>query len=185
MNRVEALQLLKLHVREPANTSHALEAEAVMRKLAAHLGEDVEKWGMCGLLHDLDWEKCKDTPETHGLVTAKMLAETSVDPEIVKAIPSHNFEYNGSPAPSTRMEIALMPAETVTGIIVACVLVRPDKDIAAMPLKSIKKKLKDKSFARNVNRETIATIEKLEIPQDEFIELARVAIAEIQSELTL
>ncbi len=185
MNREAAFELLKTHVHEPANISHALEAEAVMRALALKLGEDVDKWGVCGLLHDLDWEKCKENPEKHGLITAEILAKTDLAPDIISAISRHNWEYNGSPQPQTTIEKALIPAETVTGIIVACVLVRPDKDVSAIPVKSIKKKLKDKSFARNVNRDAITSVEALGIEHDQFLEIARDAIAAIQSEITL
>ncbi len=184
MTREEALALLKEHVKERHNLQHALESEAVMRALAERLGADPEVWGLCGLLHDLDWEMCSEDPSRHGLVTEEMLADADLPEELVKAIPAHNGEYTGR-KPESDMARALIPAETVTGLIIATVLVRPDKDISKIPLKSLRKKFKDKSFARNVSRDAIRTVEDLGVPLDEFLELARDAIAGIQDELGL
>ena len=183
MNRNDAWTLLNEHVKTHSNIQHALESEAVMRALATHFEEDVEKWGLCGLLHDLDWEKCNDDATKHGLITEEILLQTDLDKDVIEAIPPHNFEYNGKPAPSTLMAKALVPAETVTGIIFACVLVRPNKDIGAIPLKSIKKKFKDKAFARNCSRDSIRKCEELGIELGDFLVLARDAIAGIQHEL--
>ncbi|MFA4986631.1 MAG: HDIG domain-containing metalloprotein [Candidatus Brocadiia bacterium] len=184
MNRESAFELLKQHVHTPANIAHALEAEAVMRAMAKRLGQDQNKWGICGLLHDLDWELTQLNPAKHGLVTAEMLAATDIDPDILAAIPAHNGDLNGSVC-DTQMAKALMPSETVTGLVIACILVRPDRNFATLQVSSIRKKMKDKSFARNVSRETIMKVEELGIPLEEFLELAKNAIAEIQSSLSL
>ncbi|GAB4152485.1 MAG: HDIG domain-containing protein [Planctomycetota bacterium] len=185
MNRAEALELLYSHVKEKANRQHALESEAVMRAMAERLGQNADDWGLCGLLHDLDWEACASEPEKHGLMTVEILKNTDLSPEIIEAIPHHNHSCNGSGKPVSLMAKALMPCETVTGLIIACVLVRPDKDIAAIPVSSIRKKFKDKAFARNCSRTAIAMCEDLGVPLEEFLAMSRDAIAAISHELEI
>ncbi|MDZ7816663.1 MAG: HDIG domain-containing protein [Planctomycetota bacterium] len=183
MDRDEALQLLKKHVKKRANLDHARESEAVMRAMAERLGEDPDKWGICGLLHDIDWEECGEDATKHAAMGRQMLLDAGVDEEIAHAVGCHNHEYNGCDAPDTLMAKALVPCETVTGLIVASVLVRPNKDIGAMKLKSIKKKFKDKSFARNCDRDAIRKCEELGVELPDFLEMARDAIAGVQDDL--
>ena len=185
MNREEALQLLYKHVNKRSNRDHALESEAVMRAMAERLGEDPDKWGLCGLMHDIDWEECDEDASKHAAMGRQMLLDAGVDEDIAHAVGCHNHEYNGCSAPDTLMAKALVPCETITGLVVASVRVRPNKDIGARKLKSIKKKFKDKSFARNCNRDAIRKCEELGVELPEFLEMARDAIAGVQDDLEI
>ena len=152
---------------------HAQASEAVMRALAAHFGEDVELWGLAGLLHDVDYPETKDTPEQHG-VRAMEILEGKLPAEALAAIKAHNSECTGS-EPETRMDYALRAAETITGLINAAALMRPT-GMEGMEIKSLKKKMKDKAFAASVNRDRIRECEKVALPLDDFLRIAITAM---------
>ncbi|TDA68867.1 MAG: HDIG domain-containing protein [Clostridia bacterium] len=155
-----------------------------MRHLAERLGEDEDLWGWAGLLHDLDFEETKDQPHRHGLMTAQVLEQLGVNPQIVRAIKAHNAEALGL-ARETSLDCALTCAETVTGLISATALVQPDKKLAGVQVNSLRKKMKDKAFARNVNRELILLCENLGLEQDEFLALSLLAMKEIAGHVGL
>lgn len=155
-----------------------------MRDLAKYLGEDEDKWGLAGLLHDLDVEKVNADPKVHGLETARILEEKGMDPEIIDAIKHHNEIATGIER-STKFQHALAAGETITGLIVATALVYPDKKVASVKPKSIKKRMKQKAFAASVKRENIMECEKAGIPLDDFIGLSLVAMSKIGDELGL
>jgi len=163
---------------------HCQATRAIMEKLAERLGENKTVWGWAGLLHDLDFEETKDTPAEHGLVTARLLAELGVSEAVISAIKAHNAEALGVPRVSA-LDYALSCGETITGLIVAAALVRPDKKLAGVEPKSIRKRMKEKAFARNVNRETIMLCEHLGLSLDEFISLSLEAMKEISDVLEL
>lgn len=167
--RDEAMELIKAQNPEQHMILHALQAEAVLRALAERLGQDVETWGLAGLLHDLDYPRTKDQPERHGLVSAELLAG-KLPPEALHAIAAHNGEMTGT-APSSALDFGLRCGETVTGIINAAALMRPT-GFEGLEAKSVKKKMKDKAFARAVNRENIRECEKAGLGLDEFLGLA-------------
>ncbi len=146
--RDEALNLLKSQNPETNQLNHALESEAVMRALAARLSKDAELWGLTGLLHDLDFPKTKSNPSRHGLESMAML-EGNLPADALHAIRAHNGEMTGT-APENEFDFALRCAETVTGLVAANALVRPGK-MSGMEPKSLKKKMKEKSFAANVS----------------------------------
>jgi len=184
MDRNEAIQLLDQYIKNPNMRKHCLASEAVLKALARHLGEDEEKWGLAGLLHDLDVEMVNADPKIHGLETAKILLEKGVDPDIVEAIRLHNEEATGQP----RTEVfhhALAAGETITGLITATTLVYPDKKLASVKPKSVRKRMKEKAFAASVNRDIIRECEKAGIPLDEFIDISLGAMREISDELGL
>lgn len=182
LNRDDALQLLKDNLKDEALLTHSLESEAVLRALAARLGRDEELWGLCGLLHDVDYTRTKDTPERHGAVGADML-EGKLPEEGVKAVRAHNGEMTGT-APDCELDWALRCGETVTGLIHAAALVRPTK-MDGMKAKSLKKKMKDKAFARSVNRENIRECEKIGLELGDFLTLSITAIAGVAPEVGL
>ena len=155
-----------------------------MRDLAIELNEDIEKWGIAGLLHDLDFETTKDAPSTHTLVSSKILEAHGIDDEIIKSIKSHNAEALGLSRES-RLDFALAAAETVTGLIIATALVYPDKKLKSVKIKSILKRMKEKAFAKSVNREIIKECEHLGIPLDKFIEISLKAMQGISDYLGL
>lgn len=174
IDRTAALTLLDAQSPEPHLRAHSLESEAVMRALAAELDQDVELWGLIGLLHDLDFPQTKATPERHGLLARELLGD-ALPPEALTAIAAHNGDATGV-APATVLDFALRAAETVTGIISANALVRPN-GMDGMTPKSVKKKMKDKAFAANVCRANILECEKAGLPLDTFLALAIAAMA--------
>ncbi len=182
MERDLALSILHSHLQETSLINHSLETEAVMRKLAGHFQADPKVWGIAGLLHDLDFEQTRDKPDQHGLLTAKEL-EGKLPPEAIQAIAAHNSEMNGTPAQTT-FDYALRCAETVTGLISANALVRPE-GMEGMKAKSLKKKMKDKSFAANVDRERIKECDKIDLELGEFFQLAIAAMQDIAADVGL
>lgn len=184
MNREEAIELLHQYIKSENLRKHCYASEAVMRELALKLGQDADKWGMAGLLHDLDVEMVNADPKIHGLETAKILEEKSVDPEIIDAIKMHNEEAHGENR-RTIFHHALAAGETITGLIIATTLVYPDKKIHSVKPKSITKRMKEKAFAASVNRETIMECEKIGIPLPEFAVICLDAMKGINEELGL
>lgn len=170
MDRSDALALVKERIPNRNLVNHSLAAEFIMEAIARHLGmsdEDVARWGLTGLLHDLDYAETGEDFARHGLVTAELL-EGQVDDEMIHAILAH-----AEKAPmETTMDRALYAADPTTGFIVAAALVRPDKSLANVEVKSLKKRWKEGAFARGASREQMATCEDLGIPRDEFLALA-------------
>jgi uncharacterized protein len=181
MNKEQAERLLHTHLQNEVLKKHCLASAAIMRGLAVRFGEDPEPWEVLGLLHDLDFDTTRDTPERHGVVAAEILRAAGLAEEHVRAIVAHN-EMTGTVRQS-RLEFALAAAESITGLIVACALVYPDKKISSVKASSIKKRMKEKAFARNVCRETILECERAGVPFDEFVDLSLRAMAEIQDRL--
>lgn len=175
--RDEALALIESHNPESHMLLHALQSEAVMAAMAARLGQDAALWGLTGLLHDVDYPLTKDAPERHGLEAGGMLAG-KVPQEVIAAIAAHNGELTGV-EPAAALDYALRCAESVTGIIHAATLMRPTGYEGLEP-KSVKKKMKDKAFARSVRRENILECEKAGMALDEFLALAIEAMAEVK-----
>lgn len=180
----ELYGLFAERVKADSLRKHCLATRAIMEKLAGRLGESKVVWGWAGLLHDLDFEETKDAPERHGLVTAELLAGRGVNGKIVEAIIAHNAEALGRKR-ETLLDYALSAAETITGLIVAAALVRPDKKLAGVEVQSVRRRMKEKAFARNVNRETILLCEKIGIPLEEFISISLEAMKEISDMLDL
>lgn len=176
ISRAQALELLKNQGPDDYLERHSLASEAIMRALALRLGHDQESWGLCGLLHDVDFPHTKNAPERHGLMAGDLLAEAGLGAELVYAIAAHNSAYSGR-EPKAPLDFALRAAESITGLIFAAALMRPS-GLEGMEAKSIKKKMKDKAFARAVNRDTINECEKIGIDLDEFISISIKAMSE-------
>ena len=184
MKRDQAIKLLHSHIKNGRMLNHCYASEAVMRAMATRLGQDEEKWGLAGLLHDLDVELVNADPKIHGLETARILAEYGVDVEIVDAIRMHNEEATGQER-TTQFEHALAAGETVTGLIVATALVYPDRKLTSVKPHSVIKRMKEKAFAASVRRESIMECEKAGIPLEEFVGIAIVAMTGISEQLGL
>ena len=184
ITRQEALELMQAYLGGENLRRHCLATEAIMRVLAERLGFDTESWGIAGLLHDLDYEETKENPPQHGLRTETILKEKGVNQEIIDAIKAHNAEALGLQR-KAEFDFALTCAECITGMVVATTLVYPDKKIASVKPKSILKRMKQKEFARNVNRDHIRKCEMLNIPLEEFAELSLKAMGTISDELGL
>ena len=184
ITRAEALDLLKKHVKNERMIAHCLSSEAVMRALARRLGENEEKWGLAGLLHDLDVEITSANPLTHALVGAQMLNTMDLDADIVDAIRMHNECATGLER-STIFQHALAAGETITGLITATAMVYPDRKVASVKPKSITKRMKEKAFAASINRESILECEKIGLSLDEFAALSIAAMSSISDQIGL
>lgn len=182
MNRTDALDLLNEYVKNEKMIAHCLASEAVMRALAERLGEDTEKWGLAGLLHDLDVEFTAHDMKTHAMETARILREKGVDEDIVEAIMLHNEDAEHGLPRSKTFHFALAAGETITGLISATTLVYPDKNIQNVKTKSITKRMKEKAFAASVSRENIMECERIGIPLAEFAELALTAMQKMEKQ---
>jgi hypothetical protein len=180
---VTAQDLLKKYVKDPANLLHARETQVILEALAEYFKEDPKLWGETGLLHDLDWELIDNDFEKHGFITLKILEKEgfNLTDEQKHAILSHNENYTKIKRESV-FDYALSSGESVTGLIYAYSLMRPEK-LSGMKIKSLNKKFKDKSFAANVNRDFIADIEKTGLLKNDFFEIAIKAMQNIKNEL--
>lgn len=153
MNRDEALSIMREYVKNESLVRHMLSVEAAMRFYAEKYGEDVETWGLTGLLHDFDWE-IHPTLEEHPQAGAAMLRERGVPEEIIQGILSH-ADHTGVPRDSL-MRKALYACDEITGLVTAVALVRPSRSLLDLTASSVKKKWKDRAFAAGANREEIA-----------------------------
>lgn len=156
ITREEALKLLKKYNSEPFHLRHGLTVEGVMRYFARDLGygNEEEKWGIVGLLHDLDFEKY---PEEHCIKSQEIMREKGIDEDIIHATASHGYNLTVDIKPEHEMEKVLYAVDELTGLIGAAVLMRPSKSSKDLELKSMKKKFKDKKFAAGCSRDVIAT----------------------------
>jgi putative nucleotidyltransferase with HDIG domain len=183
LTRAQAFDLVKTNVFKKNVVFHMIAVEAVMRELAKQLGEDEERWGLVGLLHDIDYEQTEKTPENHSLVAENILGNV-VDADTIRAIKSHNFEHTGV-RPENKMEKGLIAADAVSGLIIACALVMPSKKLADVKAESISKKFKDKDFARGAHRERILFCEQIGVPKEKLFEIALKGLKESALEIGL
>ena len=152
LNREQALTLLKKYNKEPFHIQHALTVEGVMRWFAQENGENADFWGLCGLLHDIDFELY---PEEHCKKAPDLLAEVNASEEMVHAICSHGYGICSDVEPGHLMEKIMFTVDELTGLIGAAALMRPSKSTKDMELSSLKKKFKDKKFAAGCSRDVI------------------------------
>jgi len=182
--REEAVQLLNEYVKNERMLNHCYSSEAVLKALARRLGEDEEKWGAAGLLHDLDIELVGGDLSMHGLEAEKILKEKGLDTDIIDAIVMHN-EAISQAKRQTSFQHALSAGETITGLIVATTMVYPDRKLSSVKPKSVVKRMKEKAFAASVSRENIMECEKLGLSLDEFVEISINAMREISDKIGL
>ena len=184
MNRDEALALLKEHTKSESLIKHALAVEAAMRHYAAHFGENAELWGIAGLTHDFDYERWPNPPD-HTREGARILRERGVGEEIIGAMLSH-AEWNQDQYPLDRpLRKTLFAVDELCGFITAVAYVRPEK-LAGMTASSVRKKMKQKSFAAAVKREDIEKgAQLLSLPLDEHITRVITAMQGIAGDLGL
>lgn len=181
--RTEALELLQAYTQSESLLRHAYAVEASMRAYAEKYGEDVEKWGITGLLHDFDYEKYP-TPQEHTIVGAKILEEQGYPEDVIYAIRAH-ADYNGL-VRDTPMAKALFASDELSGFVMAVAMVRPTRSLADLEVKSVKKKLKDKAFARGVNRDDVTQgALELGINLDDHIAFVISALLRVSAELGL
>jgi uncharacterized protein len=183
MDLAEARTLVEERVGSRNLVSHSIATEAIMAALAEHFAlseEDRRLWALAGLLHDLDYAETAEDPARHGLVTADALTG-KVDDGVVHAILAH-----AEKAPrESLMDKALYAADPTTGFITAAALVRPDKSLANVEVRSLLKRWKEKAFARGASREQMATAEDLGMTREEFLALSLAAMQARSAELGL
>ncbi len=178
---MQAIELLREYVKNENLVKHCIATAAIMKGLAKRLGENEEKWELIGLLHDIDYEVVNEDMNRHGIVGSEILREKGFDEEICEAVKRHNhFLFE----PEKSVEIALQAADNLSGLIVACALVK-GRNLGNVTPKTVKKKFKEKSFASGCNRERIKMIEKLGISLEEFYQIAIDSMLEVRNELGL
>ncbi|MBI5152181.1 HDIG domain-containing protein [Candidatus Peregrinibacteria bacterium] len=187
----EAKQLLSIHVKDKFLLYHCFETACIMSVLAKHFGEDEERWAVAGLLHDIDFEKVKEIGDIkkHCVLCVDILRDAGVDDEMIETIVSHAWGTDCDGAKdkvrSTKFQHALAAAETITGLIVACSLVMPDKKLASVKPESVLKKFKQPAFAAKVPREIIDECEKIGFTREQFVEISLRAMQENAAEFGL
>jgi putative nucleotidyltransferase with HDIG domain len=181
--RDKALELFKRYNKTESLLKHALSVEGVMRYMAEKNGEDVEKWGIIGLIHDLDYEMY---PEQHCIMTEKILKENNWPDEYIRAVMSHGWGLATDVEPKSLMEKTIYAVDELTGLVATSALVRPSKSVLDMEAKSVKKKWNDKKFAAGVNRSVIEKgAEMLGLPLDELITDCIMGMREVATEIGL
>jgi putative nucleotidyltransferase with HDIG domain len=188
MTRDEALALMREHTQSPSLRQHMLAVEAAMRAYAAKAGEDPEVWGVVGLLHDFDYEKypnaAHSATEEHPSWGVRLLRERGLPDPMCRAILGH-AAYTGV-ARDTPLAKTLFAVDELCGFLVACALVRPSRSFADLEVSSVKKKLKDKAFARGVNRDEVRQgAEELGVPLEEHIAFCIQALRPVEQALGL
>ena len=177
LTRDEALALLKEYNESDALVKHGLAVEGVMRHFALKYGEDEEKWGIVGLLHDLDYEKY---PDQHCVKVQEIMQERDIDPEIIRAVASHGYGICVDIEPQSQMEKVLYTIDELTGLVNATAIMRPSKSVLDLETKSVKKKFKSKGFAAGVDREIIKKgCERLEMDLGDVIEEVILGMREV------
>ncbi len=181
--RQQALDLLKKYNSDESLIRHGLAVEAVMRHIAGIKNEDIDKWGIIGLVHDLDYGKY---PDQHCHKTGEILKDLDWPDDYIRAIMSHGYEMFTDIKPELEMEKFLYAIDELTGLVAATALVRPSKSVLDMKAKSVKKKWKDKSFAAGVNRDVITKgAEMLSMETGELIELTIEGMKTVAEEIGL
>ncbi len=183
MNRDEAIGLINKNIKNKNLVKHMLAAEAIMTALARELSEDQKKWGLAGLLHDIDYDMTEKDPKSHGLVSINILREFEIDSEILQAIKSHN-EENGSQRKAL-LDHALYATDPLTGLIVASALIHPDKKISSIDVKFVLNRFGEKLFAKGANREQIKSCTGFGVDLERFIEIGLKAMQGISADLGL
>jgi putative nucleotidyltransferase with HDIG domain len=183
MTREEAQRLLDENLKNGNLIKHSLAVQAIMRGLAEKLGEDADRFGLAGLLHDIDYEFTAKEPDKHSKIGAEMLEKAGFDGEIVHAVLTHNDRHGI--ARESVMDKALFCADPVSGLITAAALIRPEKKLEVVTVEFLKKKFSDKAFAKGANRETMLACADLNLTLDELFEVALPSMQSISEALGL
>jgi putative nucleotidyltransferase with HDIG domain len=181
LSREEALALVRGRIANDHLVKHMLAAEAVMNALAERLGEDRELWGRTGLLHDLDLDVTDGDMDRHGRVAYEVLQAVDVPEELRRAVLAH---VGHVPAES-RLERSVVCADPVTGLVTAAALIVPSKKLADVKVDSLRKRMKEKRFAANVNRDQIARCSELGLTVEEFLALSLASMQQVAGDLGL
>ncbi len=173
--------MVKRELKQKNLVKHVLATEAVMKALAEKMQQDVEIWGLAGLLHDLDYEYTSEEPSTHALLTVKMLKDKDVPEEVLNAILAHN----GQKSREKPIEKAIYAADPVTGFIVASVLIRKGTKLKDLDVDFLMNRFRERSFARGASRQQMSSCEELGLNLEEFLGVSLDAMKGISRELGL
>lgn len=183
MNRTRAFDEVRARITNGNLVKHSLAVEAIMRELAGMFKEDVELWGLAGLLHDIDYDKTANDPAMHSIVGAEILENLEVDAEVIYAVKAHN-SYHGIER-KRKMDKALYCADPVSGLITAGALILPSKKLKDVTAEFILKRMNEKSFAKGADRNQINSCSELGLSLEEFITAALNAMKKISDEIGL
>jgi putative nucleotidyltransferase with HDIG domain len=183
MDRDKAYEELAVRLENKNHIKHSLAVEAIMKKLAEYFLEDVHQWGLAGLLHDIDYDRTKDALNIHSLVAAEILEGLNLNSTIIYAVKAHNPIHGIERR--RRIDKALYSSDPLSGLIIACALVHPDKKISKVDTAFVMKKFNEKNFAKGSNRDQIKACSELGIQLEEFIGTGLAAMQEIHQELGL
>ncbi|NIM91534.1 MAG: HDIG domain-containing protein [Candidatus Aminicenantes bacterium] len=181
MERGEAFELVQQHLKNKNLVKHCLAVEACMKAVASRLNQDTERWGLAGILHDLDYELTEKSPELHTTETIKILKELEVEPDIIQAVQAHA----GQVSCQSDMDWAIFSIDPLTGLIIAATLMHPSKKLKEVDLGFLKRRYKEKSFARGARREDIEQCQNINLELDEFLSICLKAMQEIDKDLGL
>lgn len=182
-SREQAFELFRKYNKSESLLKHALSVEAVMRYMARKAGEDEDKWGIIGLIHDLDYEMY---PEQHCKMTEKILRENNWPDDYIRAVLSHGWGLASDVEPHTLLEKTIYAIDELTGLVTTSALVRPTKSVLDMEVRSVKKKWNDKKFAAGVNREVIEKgAEMLGVNLDDLITDCIMGMREVAEQIGL
>lgn len=181
MTREEAMVLVQTKVKGKNLVKHMLAVEAIMRRVARHFNEDVEMWGLTGLLHDLDYDETVNDFDRHSLLTCDWLRDFDLDERILYAIKAHPKKVE----PQSKMDWTLFAADPLSGLIVAAALMHPTKKLKNVTVDFVLNRFKEKRFAAGASREDIKTCENIGISLEQFVGLALEGMQGIAEELGL
>jgi putative nucleotidyltransferase with HDIG domain len=183
MDREQALAELTARVKNPNLLKHSLAVEAIMRGLATMVRDNVEVWGLTGLLHDIDYEKTASDPSRHSIVGAEILEDLGFDSEIVYAVKAHN-SYHGIER-KRKIDKALYCADPVSGLITAAALILPSKKLADVTPDFVIRKMSEKNFAKGADRDQIKSCSDIGVSLEDFISISLEAMKKISDQLGL
>jgi putative nucleotidyltransferase with HDIG domain len=182
LDHEESVAVVRQHVKNEALVKHMIAVGAVMRGLAQHFGEDPDMWEVVGILHDVDYEKVGQDWNRHGAISAEIVKDLLPE-EALYAIRAHNPQ-TGS-IPKSRMDVSLFAADALSGLVIAMGLMVQDKKLANVKSSSLVKRMKDKSFARNVSRENINRCSEVGLKLEDFLEIGLASMQGVAAELGL
>ena len=186
LSRDNALELLRKYNKDEGHIRHALAVEATMGFFAEKMGGDEELWKRAGLLHDIDWEPTQENPERHTHEGAKWLADAGYPEDLSRAVLAHGWSICSEVKPESDMEKVLFTVDELTGLVITAALVRPSRSVRDLEVKSVKKKWKDKAFAKGVDRDLIVKgAEMIPMPLETVIEWVIQALRRVEPEIGL
>ena len=183
MDRSDLYQVIVERAPSKNLLNHMLAVEAIMRGLAAHFHEDVEKWGLAGLVHDIDYAETKDKPNLHSIIGSEQLHLMGVSEDVCYAVRVHN-QVHGLPRKSL-MDKALYAADPLSGLIVACALIQPDRRLASVDADFVMQRFREKRFAAGANRDQILACEVMGLDVYDFVRIGLKSMKEIAAEIGL